>query len=124
MPVRPKIVCGIAGCTRAVAKGQCDCGKAASRKRGRDYRPSPSRRGYDHQWRKVRDAVLRDEPLCRFCADNGITMPANEVDHIVPIAEGGERLDRANLRPLCKPCHSRHTALTRGFARPALPAKI
>ena len=47
-------------------------------------------------------------------------MPANEVDHIQPIAEGGARLDPANLRPLCKPCHSRHTARTRGFARPGM----
>ncbi|HEV7293493.1 MAG TPA: hypothetical protein VGN79_14355 [Devosia sp.] len=29
------------------------------------------------------------------------------------------RLEPTNLRSLCHACHSRHTALTRGFARNA-----
>ena len=29
------------------------------------------------------------------------------VDHIVPIAEGGEPFDEANLRAACGPCNSR-----------------
>lgn len=35
--------------------------------------------------------------------------PATEADHVVPIADGGARLDEANLQPLCKGCHSRKT---------------
>jgi 5-methylcytosine-specific restriction protein A len=36
---------------------------------------------------------------------------AVEVDHIVPIREGGARLDANNLQPLCHTCHSRKTML-------------
>lgn len=36
-------------------------------------------------------------------------MAASEVDHITPVASGGDFFDRANLQSLCKPCHSRKT---------------
>lgn len=33
-----------------------------------------------------------------------------EVDHIVPIAEGGEPFDMANLKAICRRCHIGKTA--------------
>lgn len=53
--------------------------------------------------------VLRNEPLCRECARHGILRAAEEVHHILPLADGGTH-DEGNLMPLCKGCHSRHTA--------------
>ena len=35
---------------------------------------------------------------------------ATMVDHIVPIADGGEKLDEDNLQSLCQDCHARKTA--------------
>lgn len=61
-------------------------------------------RGYDRRWRKLRLRVLRDEPLCRFCKQQGRTTLAQVVDHIVPKREGGTDA-RENLQPLCAPCH-------------------
>ena len=70
-----------------------------------DRRPSASQRGYGAQWRRVRAEHLEMEPDCRSCG-----APAREVDHIVTRRSGGSD-DHDNLRSLCKPCHSRRTAI-------------
>ena len=76
-----------------------------------EQRGSAAARGYDYAWRKLRLQVLADEPLCRFCAAAGRVTAAVDVDHVRSIAEApGLRLERSNLRPLCKPCHGEHTA--------------
>ncbi|MCC6611174.1 MAG: HNH endonuclease [Burkholderiales bacterium] len=65
---------------------------------------------YDkQQWKRLRRQQLRREPLCRMCLDRGITMPAVDVDHIIPIADGGEPWALENLRSLCHDDHSRVT---------------
>lgn len=66
-------------------------------------RLSPSLRGYNNQWRKIRAAILAEEPLCRTCQG-----PATVVDHIKPLKKGGT-YDRLNLQPLCISCHNRKT---------------
>ena len=55
------------------------------------------------RWRTLRKRVLAEEPLCRRCGAVAVL-----VDHIIPIADGGAKWDRANLRPLCDPCHPRN----------------
>ena len=56
-------------------------------------------------WRKLRAAVLAEEPLCRRWGH-----VANTVDHA-----SGDPSDnsRANLAPLCSPCHSHKTGRER-----------
>lgn len=90
---------------RQVAKKQAD------RRRG-----SAASRGYDAAWRRLRLAFLDANPLCRFCADADRVTAASVVDHIISFTERPDlRLDWSNLRPLCKPCHDRHTALEQAF---------
>lgn len=60
---------------------------------------------YDHQWRIVRKRVLEERGLCEIRGSK-CTGVATEVDHIVPVAAGGARLDPMNLRPACKACNS------------------
>ncbi|ROP84256.1 HNH endonuclease [Stella humosa] len=80
------------GCTRA-------------RRQAHDaVRPSAALRGYDGEWRELRKRFLAAHPRCCMCG-----AAANEVDHIVAIADGGARLAWANLRSMCKPHHSRRT---------------
>lgn len=68
-------------------------------------RPSTSSRGYDRRWQALRLMVLRREPLCRRCSK-----PAQDVDHIRPMSQGGARLDPSNLQPMCRACHrAKHT---------------
>lgn len=57
-------------------------------------------------WRKLRKQVLAEEPLCRHCAAQGLTVPATEVDHMRGAADNS----RDALQALCKSCHSRKTA--------------
>ena len=71
-------------------------------------RLSPSKRGYDGAWRKIRTAFLSAHPLCRHCEAAGVTTPAREVDHIRPLADGGTNA-WTNLQPLCKSHHSQKT---------------
>lgn len=63
-------------------------------------------RGYDSRWWKYRALYLRQHPLCVLCAENGRTVAATVVDHIVP-HKGDQRVfwDPKNHRALCKPCH-------------------
>ncbi|WP_020475241.1 HNH endonuclease [Zavarzinella formosa] len=75
-----------------------------------DNRPTRQKRGYDRDWEKLRAAVIDDEPLCRMCMNRGRHVAADLVDHIQPIEDGGERLSRENLQPLCRKCHGEKTA--------------
>lgn len=69
------------------------------------------RRLYDKaQWRRLREQALRMEPLCRLCVQRGLAVEAVDVDHITPLADGGEAWASTNLRPLCHACHSRVTS--------------
>ena len=68
-------------------------------------------RGYGEHWQRLRLLVLRERPLCESCREAGRLTPATEVDHV----DGNVRnLVSANLRPLCKPCHSRKTVACDG----------
>jgi 5-methylcytosine-specific restriction enzyme A len=59
-------------------------------------------------WRRLRQLVLLEKPMCRVCRAEGRVRPAQEVDHILPRSQGG-RTERANLQPLCGPCHAAKT---------------
>ncbi|XBQ15813.1 MAG: HNH endonuclease signature motif containing protein [Oceanicaulis sp.] len=80
------------------------------------FRGSAAKRGYDRDWRKLREIKLKRDPLCEDCLADGRTEPAREVDHVERFRDADgridhrKRLDPKNLRSLCKPCHSRKTA--------------
>lgn len=72
-------------------------------------------------WRRKRAQILkRDGYLCRCddCTRDGLLLLAHEVDHIVPLAQGGTD-DENNLRAINRRCHQRKTAreAARGRAR-------
>lgn len=58
--------------------------------------------------------ALRDGRYwCALCAEPH-EQHAIEVDHTVPIVEGGHPFDPTNLRALCSDCHKRETASLAG----------
>jgi HNH endonuclease len=82
-----------------------------------NHRPNASARGYDSDWRELRDAFLASFPMCRHCALEGRERRAHVVDHIETIRNAPERrLDPSNLQSLCWPCHRKKTnKYDRGF---------
>jgi 5-methylcytosine-specific restriction protein A len=84
--------------------------KSRIAKRNPYPKESPSKRGYDSAWKRLRATVLHKQPLCVHCLDVGRTEAATELDHIVPIRLRPDlRLVVDNLQPLCKSCHSKKT---------------
>lgn len=63
------------------------------------------------QWQHVRDYVMkRDRMLCQDCLAKGLTVPAEEVHHIIPlqpenITDPSITLNENNLVSLCRECH-------------------
>lgn len=67
-------------------------------------------RGYGNAWDKLRLRILdRDKYLCQPCLRSGRPETAQQVDHIVPKAQGGTD-DPANCQAICKTCHKAKTA--------------
>jgi 5-methylcytosine-specific restriction enzyme A len=81
--------------------------------RARDYereRGSSASRGYGYDWRKFREHVLAERPLCQDCDAAGRVTAAEEVHHVVkPRIRPDLRLDPQNVVSLCVSCHSRRT---------------
>lgn len=53
---------------------------------------------------------------CAKCP-NRIFASAADIDHVIPLAHGGEDVD-GNLQILCRPCHKAKTRIDFDFARP------
>ncbi|MEM8873656.1 MAG: HNH endonuclease signature motif containing protein [Planctomycetota bacterium] len=113
----PRHACRHPGCPRLLTeRGYCPkhAGKAEP-----EHRKHDAARDADHarrkaiynskQWQVVRAEVLEAEPICRECSREFAT----DVDHIKPLAAGGDPFDRDNLQPLCTACHRRKTARER-----------
>lgn len=67
------------------------------------------------RWRRLRNEVIKERPLCEECARRKVYRPAQEVHHIKPVVEASlasreqkERLmfDKQNLMSLCHDCHA------------------
>ena len=62
------------------------------------------------RWAVVRRAILvRDGYRCRACGKAGRL----EVDHIIPVAQGGDWWDATGLQALCRNCHFSKSASER-----------
>lgn len=57
------------------------------------------------RWSAIRRTVLREEPFCQVCHKE----TSVEVDHILPLSEGGHPTARFNLQGICRACHDEKT---------------
>jgi len=96
--------CSVAGCGNDVrydAKKCAECREEREPNYQRTKRPDNEER--------LNRIQLKQQPACEKCGDK-----ATDVDHIVPLREGGKDNLR-NRQSLCKSCHSRKTAREVGF---------
>jgi len=114
MPYKALKFCSYPGCNELVSVRYCpvhqkiyDDAEAIRNAEYEKTRLPAAERGYDATWQAVSQAYLREHPLCETCEDNGRTRAAVLVHHIVPLSEGGARLNSGNLRALCTECHER-----------------
>ena len=119
MAKKPKKACRYKNCRRVTTShtGYCPTHQKIINQSYEKTRETATQRGYTKRtWQNLRKIVLNNHPLCKdpytIHKRYGETVPATEVDHI-----DGDRTNNAmeNLQPLCKPCHSRKTALEHGF---------
>jgi 5-methylcytosine-specific restriction endonuclease McrA len=102
------------GCGVLVQKGRCP--KHAKQQDLR--RGTALERGYDARWATFSRAWRRRLPLCGMradgsmdtvnsrCAKDGLTTPAECVDHVIPMSQGGDQYDENNLISSCLACNS------------------
>lgn len=70
------------------------------------------------RWRKVRLlALAKSNGLCVICLAKGLTVQAKEVDHTLPISQGGAVYDLDNLQGLCVTCHARKSGMEAHLGR-------
>lgn len=114
MPRKPKKPCRYPGCPNLTDESYCPDHKRLVAARYNRYERTPEmKQRYNGVWPAVRRRYITAHPLCEMCLREGRTTAAQEVHHIVPLAEGGTH-DEDNLMALCKSCHSRITALEGG----------
>ena len=88
---------------------------AAMRSKGSNDRGGPYNR---KRWRRRRRRQLAQQPLCEFCLDKGLTIPADVVDHIEEHHGDHMKFWYGALRSLCRPCHERRHGRAPGGKRP------
>lgn len=61
---------------------------------------------HSQKWRKIRELVLKTNPLCTHCYMQDKYTLATVADHIKPVRQGGEVWELSNLQGLCEACHN------------------
>lgn len=102
MPVR---LCAEPTCPElAVKKGRCREHLIEQR---RTNRPTGYLLYRTKRWAILSRRVKFEQPIC---ATEGCDRLTTDVDHIVPLSEGGALWSRSNLQGLCGYCHGIKTA--------------
>jgi 5-methylcytosine-specific restriction protein A len=113
VPDLPPKKCATPGCAKPAERDTGHCAEHST-ERGEaraDRQRDAQRKYHGANWKRLRKAVIADEPLCRDCLRRGLLNPTTDVDHI----DGDWSNDsRENLQGLCHQCHSRKTVLEQG----------
>ena len=109
MPKKPKSTCSYPGCGRLIDGRYCNEHRQTTERQYNRYIRDPNtNKRYGRAWKKFRARFLLQHPLCEQCRSEGRLTAAEEVHHILPLANGGTN-DENNLVALCKSCHSKIT---------------
>ena len=109
MPARANKICGHhAGCIEVVPHGQRYC-ETHQREHAWQGAGSPRTGTTEHKARRAR-VLKRDRYRCQLRYPGVCIVRAREMDHIVPVTEGGTD-DLSNLQSACGPCHQRKASM-------------
>ena len=76
--------------------------------------PTGDRKFYkSRRWAAIRRDQLQSYPLCEVHRAAGFLVPAEVIDHVIRMTDGGSQSDGRNLMSLCSTCHDRKSALER-----------
>jgi 5-methylcytosine-specific restriction protein A len=105
--------CAQKGCPTLVKAGRCAVhAREADRTRG-----TAQERGYDARWAAYSATYRRQHPVCgeqtdgrldpthSRCLQQGRITPAECVDHIIPVSQGGPMWESSNHQSLCTSCN-------------------
>lgn len=82
------------------------CPKCNHGKRKGHYKTTKER-GYGHDWRKLSEAIAKEDPLCPDCLAEEKVNPGDGRHHIRKIADAPHlRLERSNIMNLCDRHHA------------------
>lgn len=104
MPVKPL--------THKPIKPQCKRHKVTAEYESKTRKDSTNASGYGYKWQLASRAHLKANPLCVECENKGRIILATEVHHTT--AHRGDMAlfwDKSRWQSICKPCHSRLTAM-------------
>jgi 5-methylcytosine-specific restriction protein A len=75
-----------------------------------DNRNKPNKAFYQSgRWHSFSRTYRKANRLCVMCLQEGKTVLSECVDHITPIAQGGDMWDINNMQALCNSHHSQKT---------------
>jgi 5-methylcytosine-specific restriction endonuclease McrA len=116
MATAPKRFCsGASTCPNF--QGECAQHGTPSQRRDR-ARGTAQERGYDYAWAEYSKGWRARFPICGMradgriyrehsrCAQEGVTVAGEVVDHIVPMSQGGSKFNPANHQTLCRRCNT------------------
>src|SRR5512143_2301916 len=101
MPNRPCIDCLNEG-RRGFAEYRGRCKEHAAKREQETHSPEQRKIYNSKKWKMTRRKMLG---LCAVCGE----VVGEEIDHIVPLAQGGAPYDPSNLQSLCAKHHAQKT---------------
>ena len=71
--------------------------------------PEAEQRIRGRKWMSIRARWFSNHPLCIECKRVGRVSVASQLDHIIPLIDGGKD-DDSNYQSLCVSCHSKKSS--------------
>lgn len=105
-------------CNVLVQKGRCPAHTKQQVQQTDARRGSAQSRGYGSLWASFSRAFRTLHPICgeradgsldarhSRCVQQGLTTRAECVDHTIPLSQGGQQYDEANLMSACLACNT------------------
>jgi 5-methylcytosine-specific restriction protein A len=114
--------CIVTGCSALIEPGKVRCVRHEAERRASQREPRVRARADEPElqtwkiynsgrWKLLRSLFRASHPLCAACLAEGKgPVPADEVDHVIPITQAPDRIwDLSNLQSLCSSHHSQKT---------------